>query len=141
MVFQAGQRDPCTWDVACSTFGKCKNTLRSFEDPLRYCLFSACYYYYYYYYHGAMQVWGYVGIIIIMGLRRLCRLFNLQDDRIITKCMEVALRATFYIFCKRNKNWSCPEKLNFYQLLMRDSVDNGPALFRELLSYLLSVVR
>ena len=46
--------------------------------------------------------------------RRLCRLLHLQDDRIITKCMEVALRATFYIFCKRNKNWSCPEKLNFY---------------------------
>jgi hypothetical protein len=45
---------------------------------------------------------------------RLCRLLNLQDDRIITKYMEVALRATFYIYCKRNNNWSCPEKLNFY---------------------------
>jgi hypothetical protein len=43
--------------------------------------------------------------------RRPCRLLHLQDDRIITKCMEVAIRATFYIFCKRNKNWSCPEKL------------------------------
>ena len=45
--------------------------------------------------------------------RRLCRSLNLQDNRIITKCM--ALRATFYIFCKRNKiNWTCPELLKFY---------------------------
>jgi hypothetical protein len=28
--------------------------------------------------------------------RRLCRLLNLQDDCIITKCVEVALRATFW---------------------------------------------
>ncbi len=45
---------------------------------------------------------------------RLCRSLNLQDNRIIVKCMEVALRATFYIFCRRNKNWTCPELLNFY---------------------------
>ena len=49
---------------------------------------------------------------------RLCRSLNLQDIRIVAKCMEVALRATFYIFCTRNKNWTCPELLNFYYLLM-----------------------
>ena len=51
----------------------------------------------------------------IRQYRRLCRSLNLQDNRIITKCMEVALRATFYIFCKRNKiNWTCPELFKFY---------------------------
>ena len=51
----------------------------------------------------------------IRQFRRLCRSLSLQDNRIIKKCMEVALRATFYIFCKRNKiNWTCPELLKFY---------------------------
>ena len=51
----------------------------------------------------------------IRQFRRLCRSLSLQDNRIIKKCMEVALHATFYIFCKRNKiNWNCPELLKFY---------------------------
>ena len=50
----------------------------------------------------------------IRQFRRLCRSLNLQENRIITKCMEVALRATFYIFCKRNSiNWTRPEQLKF----------------------------
>ena len=51
----------------------------------------------------------------IRQFRRLCRSLNLQENRIITKCMEIALRATFYIFCKRNSiNWTRPELLKFY---------------------------
>ena len=46
--------------------------------------------------------------------RRLLRTFDLNDERIIRKCMEVALRATFYIYCRRNKPWNNPELLSFY---------------------------
>ena len=28
---------------------------------------------------------------------------NLSDNRIIAKCVQVALRATLYIYCRRNK--------------------------------------
>ena len=42
----------------------------------------------------------------IVRFRRLLRTFDLNDERIIRKCMEVALRATFYIYCRRNKPWN-----------------------------------
>ena len=37
-------------------------------------------------------------------------------ERMIGKCMETALRASFYIFTRRDKEWPNPELLNFYQL-------------------------
>ena len=37
-------------------------------------------------------------------------------ERMIGKCMETALRASFYIFTRRDQEWSNPELLNFYQL-------------------------
>jgi hypothetical protein len=46
--------------------------------------------------------------------RRLLRTLEMNDERIIKKCMEVALRATFYIYCRRNKPWNNPDLLNFY---------------------------
>ena len=36
--------------------------------------------------------------------------------RMIGKCMETALRALFYIFTRRDKEWSYPELLNFHKL-------------------------
>ena len=30
---------------------------------------------------------------------------NINSDRCVYKCMEVALRASYYIFCRRNKTW------------------------------------
>ena len=33
---------------------------------------------------------------------------NLSDNRIIAKSVEVALRATLYIYCRRNKLWNDP---------------------------------
>jgi hypothetical protein len=33
---------------------------------------------------------------------------NLSDNRIIAKCVEVARRATLYIYCRRNKLWNDP---------------------------------
>ena len=39
----------------------------------------------------------------INRFRRLLRALDLNEERIVKKCMEVALRASFYIYCKRNK--------------------------------------
>lgn len=39
---------------------------------------------------------------------------NIYQDRTIIKCMETAIRATYYIFCRRNNTWSDPDLLNFY---------------------------
>ena len=41
---------------------------------------------------------------------------GISYERMIGKCMETALRASFYIFTRRDKEWSNPELLNFYQL-------------------------
>ena len=50
----------------------------------------------------------------IDNFRRLLRTLEMNDERIIKKCMEVSLRATFYIYCRRNKPWNNPDLLNFY---------------------------
>ena len=34
---------------------------------------------------------------------------NLDSVRIIKKCQEVVIHASFYIYCKRNKIWSDSE--------------------------------
>ena len=39
---------------------------------------------------------------------------NINTDRMISKMSEVALRATFFIYCRRNKVWENPELLQFY---------------------------
>ena len=41
---------------------------------------------------------------------------GISYERLIGKCMEMALRASFYIFPSRDKEWSNLELLNFYQL-------------------------
>ena len=41
---------------------------------------------------------------------------GISYERMIGKCMETALRASFYIFTRRDKEWPNPELLNFYQL-------------------------
>ena len=35
-------------------------------------------------------------------------------DRVIYKCMETSIRASFFVFCGRNKEWTDPELLKFY---------------------------
>ena len=51
----------------------------------------------------------------INRFRRLLRTLDLNEERIVKKCMEVALRATFYIYCGRNKPWNNPDLLiSFY---------------------------
>ena len=39
---------------------------------------------------------------------------GVNAERTFIKCMETAIRATYYIFCRRNKDWSSPELLHFY---------------------------
>ena len=41
---------------------------------------------------------------------------GISYERMIGKCMETALRASFYIFTRRDKEWPNPELLNFYWL-------------------------
>ena len=39
---------------------------------------------------------------------------GISYERMIGKCMETALRASFYIFTRRDKEWPNPELLHFY---------------------------
>ena len=39
---------------------------------------------------------------------------GINENRTIVKCMETSIRATYFIFCRRNKEWKDPELLNFY---------------------------
>ena len=39
---------------------------------------------------------------------------GINEQRTITKCMETVIRATYFIFCRRNKDWNNPDLLNFY---------------------------
>ena len=44
----------------------------------------------------------------------LLKTLEINQDRSITKCMEVAIRGSYYIFCRRNKAWENSELLNYY---------------------------
>ena len=39
---------------------------------------------------------------------------GINADRTLYKCMETAIRASYYIFCRRNKPWTDPALLDFY---------------------------
>ena len=39
---------------------------------------------------------------------------GINQDRTVRKCMETAIRGTYFIFCRRNKPWQVSELLNFY---------------------------
>ena len=38
---------------------------------------------------------------------------GLNSDRTIIKCTEVCIRASFYIYCRRNLTWNNPDLLDF----------------------------
>ena len=44
----------------------------------------------------------------------LLKKLGINENRTFTKCMETSIRATYFIFCRRNKEWTDPELLNFY---------------------------
>ena len=39
---------------------------------------------------------------------------GISYERMIGKCMEMVLRASFYIFTRQDKEWPNPELLHFY---------------------------
>ena len=39
---------------------------------------------------------------------------GINENRTVTKCTETAIRATYFIFCRRNKDWNDQELLSFY---------------------------
>ena len=39
---------------------------------------------------------------------------NANVERTMRKCSEVALRSTFYIYCRRNTEWTHPKLLKFF---------------------------
>ena len=39
---------------------------------------------------------------------------EVDTERVTYKCMEAAARCSYYIFCRRNKDWSNPDLLEFY---------------------------
>ena len=58
-----------------------------------------------------------LGFISKESCESFCKLLKeleLNVDRTIYKCMETAIRASYYIFCRRNKSWTDSELLNFY---------------------------
>ena len=50
----------------------------------------------------------------IDGLTKFAKKNNINYMRLISKYMESALRASYYIFCIRNKDWVTTELLYFY---------------------------
>ena len=42
------------------------------------------------------------------------RTFGINEERTVAKCMEIAIRGTYYIFCRRNKPWIVNDLLKFY---------------------------
>ena len=55
------------------------------------------YYYYYYYYYYFIDMMNDIGID------------KKQQLYIIKKMIKIAIRATYYIFCCRNRNWDSPD--------------------------------
>ena len=52
----------------------------------------------------------------IKDFAKVVKPLGISYERMIGKCMETALRASFYIFTRRDKEWSNPKLLNSYQL-------------------------
>ena len=58
-----------------------------------------------------------LGFISTVSYRPFCKLLKklgINDDRTISKCMETAIRGTYFVFCRRNKQWEVTDLLNFY---------------------------
>ena len=56
---------------------------------------------------------GFIGKQSLCHFTKFCKEVKIDSDRAIYKCMETAVRATYCIFCRRNKAWTDPELLLF----------------------------
>ena len=45
--------------------------------------------------------------------KKLLKKFKVDYDRLFRKCYEVAIRTSYYIFCRRNKEWTHPLPLQY----------------------------
>ena len=45
--------------------------------------------------------------------KKLLKQFKVDYDRLFSKCCEVAIRTSYYIFCRRNKEWTHPLPLQY----------------------------
>ena len=57
---------------------------------------------------------GFISKVSYVPFSNLLKKIGINENRTLVKCMETAIRATYYIFCRRNKEWTDPELLNFY---------------------------
>ena len=58
-----------------------------------------------------------LGFISTLSYKPFCKLLEMlgvNQDRTIAKCLETAIRGTYYVFCRRNKEWEVSDLLNFY---------------------------
>ena len=44
----------------------------------------------------------------IKEFKKTCKSFGIAFDKLLAKCSEVAIRTTYYIFDRRNKDWTDP---------------------------------
>ena len=57
---------------------------------------------------------GFISSLANAPFRKLLQELEINYDRTVYKCMETAIRASYFIFCRRNKIWNEPQLLNFY---------------------------
>ena len=57
---------------------------------------------------------GFISKESLKQFTKLLKALDIYQDRTIMKCMEIAIRGTYFVFCRRNKSWPNPELLNFY---------------------------
>ena len=49
---------------------------------------------------------------------KLLKQFKVDYDRLFSKCCEVAIRTSYYIFCRRNKEWDTSFAFAIYNLII-----------------------
>ena len=57
---------------------------------------------------------GFVSKVSYVPFNSLLKKLGINENRTFARCLETSIRATYYIFCRRNKEWTDPELLNFY---------------------------
>ena len=57
---------------------------------------------------------GFIGKSSFEQFYSFLKCLGIYDERIVMKCMETAIRSTYYVFCRRNNTWPDPVLLNFY---------------------------
>ena len=49
----------------------------------------------------------------IESFRTFLKNLNINQDYVISKCQEVAVRASYFIYCRRNKEWTSPDIISY----------------------------